>query len=259
MEVFPNIGYKSIGRTSLLHVRGGVSNRPFTIFILTLSSPRPWRCFCESGCTDVQYGVFSTSVEVFLKLITSSRYSSSLLHVRGGVSAHAHDSRTRTQSSPRPWRCFLHGPRVYRRQHVFSTSVEVFPKHRGTIGTHTSLLHVRGGVSTESQLRTKTFASSPRPWRCFRHILHAGEIANVFSTSVEVFLEEEGYRAARAGLLHVRGGVSPAKQFVELPRTSSPRPWRCFLARFCSSWRTGVFSTSVEVFRKAPPPPPPLH
>ncbi len=51
-------------------------------------------------------GVFSTSVEVFLYPILSSLTSSSLLHVRGGVSQNSKIRPALFSSSPRPWRCF---------------------------------------------------------------------------------------------------------------------------------------------------------
>lgn len=59
-------------------------------------------------------------------------------------------------------------------------------------------------------------------------VQRVGPKSYVFSTTVEVFLRLVKARKQPSCLLHVRGGVSPAKQFVELSKN--------------------VFSTSVEVF-----------
>ena len=66
VEVFPS-GRQTKGRnSSLLHVRGGVSEQGSPFHANPASSPRPWRCFSASqGCTG-HPDVFSTSVEVFL-------------------------------------------------------------------------------------------------------------------------------------------------------------------------------------------------
>ena len=70
----------------LLHVRGGVSEEDRRIRCKSMSSPRPWRCFREPHCHGGIKSVFSTSVEVFLLTSTAGFLTSSLLHVRGGVS-----------------------------------------------------------------------------------------------------------------------------------------------------------------------------
>ena len=74
----------------------------------------------------------------------------------------------------------------------------------------------------------------------------------VFSTSVEVFLEQKRVAYRRFCLLHVRGGVSSSVCHGQQNSESSPRPWRCFQVR-CLKFSLGlVFSTSVEVFPQAP-------
>ena len=50
------------------------------------SSPRPWRCFPSRMHQSKIVSVFSTSVEVFPLRWELASSSSSLLHVRGGVS-----------------------------------------------------------------------------------------------------------------------------------------------------------------------------
>ena len=126
VEVFPLTVLIVLKRACLLHVRGGVSKAGSLLESAMRSSPRPWRCFQStlgllSGVT-----VFSTSVEVFLRIGFSLSSASSLLHVRGGVSVNKKKVTARIESSPRPWRCFrgCHGQDPGRQ--VFSTSVEVF-------------------------------------------------------------------------------------------------------------------------------------
>ena len=173
-----------------------------------------------------------------------------LLHVRGGVSPRKHRKRLFRSSSPRPWRCFLHGPRVHRRQHVFSTSVEVFPSSCVAGEGGTCLLHVRGGVSYTVHGFTEDNMSSPRPWRCFLLPALPGKAVPVFSTSVEVFPTRSTTTMMQLSLLHVRGGVSERDARGGTRYTSSPRPWRCFHHGLVHFGTEQVFSTSVEVFPK---------
>ena len=112
---------------------------------------------------------------------------------------------------------------------VFSTSVEVFlPKSRSK-GTVPCLLHVRGGVSLGNFEVGATTGSSPRPWRCFCGPLPYAKSAQVFSTSVEVFLQPSLQYTHELSLLHIRGGVSRSASGLPAVMMSSPRPWRCFL------------------------------
>ena len=233
----------------LLHVRGGVSGKqppnddrspvfstsvevfPFGDVVgsvFGVSSPRPWRCFCQSHDPKARCLVFSTSVEVFLQPGAGARFVSSLLHVRGGVSSRRPNAKRVRLSSPRPWRCFPRQLRSWRNHRVFSTSVEVFLKVPQPRVTCRGLLHVRGGVSRSASGLPAVMMSSPRPWRCFlvgRHL-----------------------RKVDSSLLHVRGGVSEVKGEPDQGSLSSPRPWRCFQDGFERLLGRGVFSTSVEVF-----------
>ena len=195
---------------------------------LRLSSPRPWRCFPAVEVSKCEEKVFSTSVEVFPMPDPKGPSTRCLLHVRGGVSGQ-NRSRSKNQgSSPRPWRCFPHAVRVWRRRLVFSTSVEVF-QHAVTFqNSYRRLLHVRGGVSAKDAARQAVTESSPRPWRCFSTPTRLPHQSKVFSTSVEVFPKTSKTRIVPVSLLPVRGGVSAQKDFVQ---------------ELCK-----VFSTSVEVF-----------
>ena len=152
--------------------------------------------------------VFSTSVEVFLMLMSKSSSCWRLLHVRGGVSIRGNLLTVRALSSPRPWRCFRVLSKFSSKRFVFSTSVEVFPNIEDESEDDTSLLHVRGGVSP---LRRRVLLT-----------------AAVFSTSVEVFPVLLYMEGGRKCLLHVRGGVSLKHCRPSAESVSSPRPWRCF-------------------------------
>ena len=172
--------------------------------------------------------VFSTSVEVFPLTKRLNVSLLGLLHVRGGVSLSIVTDGNFALSSPRPWRCFYPSSLLTKQEVVFSTSVEVFLHAGRDDQRKRGLLHVRGGVSHGPEARAKAGRSSPRPWRCFR----LGKLLvvpwAVFSTSVEVFPAPASYSERRAGLLHVRGGVSSGKVPSAILITSSPRPWRCF-------------------------------
>ena len=152
------------------------------------SSPRPWRCFQSTSAGFDQFGVFSTSVEVFLVPRFSRLCKLGLLHVRGGVSDTPAFANMQAWSSPRPWRCFLNLSSLNHHAVVFSTSVEVFPFLIAKNFFVFSLLHVRGGVSGTPLTGRPLLVSSPRPWRCFLKQPETCLLQVVFSTSVEVFL-----------------------------------------------------------------------
>ena len=148
VEVFPKYRSASLQRWGLLHVRGGVSKEGSTLQYSTRSSPRPWRCFSRQTRRVPKRSVFSTSVEVFLLRGGFQIKTKSLLHVRGGVSFSGVGWVSVRASSPRPWRCFSPRRSLSARAPVFSTSVEVFPCTPSAMVMVSSLLHVRGGVST---------------------------------------------------------------------------------------------------------------
>ena len=212
------------------------------------SSPRPWRCFLNSRNGLKVERVFSTSVEVFLLQSSLLSCLKRLLHVRGGVSIEYTSMLARSQSSPRPWRCFFRHLDLSAATEVFSTSVEVFLAISGAVRLLPLLLHVRGGVSQASRIIGGSSVSSPRPWRCFLSLLSNVNRNGVFSTSVEVFPTSTATASRFWRLLHVRGGVSPGRSRNFVRRVSSPRPWRCFRARARLAHAHAVFSTSVEVF-----------
>src|SRR5690606_12306262 len=111
---------------------------------------------------------------------------------------------------------------------VFPTSVGVFPASAICSSPKMRLPHVRGGVSTEAAGSLPKRQSSPRPWGCFCKDGISCACCSVFPTSVGVFLKRRPMANKRAGLPHVRGGVSDRTHHPETCRGSSPRPWGCF-------------------------------
>ena len=103
--VFPDHQGGIFERSSLPHVRGGVSIRLRLRKISGKSSPRSWGCFsfiCEKfDCVKV----FPTFVGVFLSTHTVDSSNVSLPHVRGGVSHSSIASLMNGWSSPRSWGC----------------------------------------------------------------------------------------------------------------------------------------------------------
>ena len=71
---------------SFLHVCGGVSKLWEKVKGLAQFSPRMWRCFRSGLFSDLICIVFSTYVEVFLRMLESSDLLICFLHVCGGVS-----------------------------------------------------------------------------------------------------------------------------------------------------------------------------
>ncbi len=126
--------------------------------------------------------------------------------------------------------------------------MEVFLIKANYPGVNVRLLHARGGVSTASCALYRLHRSSPRSWRCFPIAQPAARQTRVFSTLVEVFLNDLATRLEQEGLLHARGGVSMVKSKAQNAMTSSPRSWRCFSATPVLTPWAFVFSTLVEVF-----------
>ena len=171
-------------------------------------------------------------MEVFPTRTLAHPIALCLLHVRGGVSERRRNVEHGVQSSPRPWRCFPVCTNTRTITRVFSTSVEVFLPKIQEKAEELRLLHVRGGVSLDGAFYKAGVSSSPRPWRCFLIAVDQTVACQVFSTSVEVFLDSRIESLETVRLLHVRGGVS----------FDGSQLW-------ISNW---VFSTSVEVFLHFP-------
>ena len=119
----------------------------FSLFLLFVSSPRPWGCFLLSNCHVSPGKVFPTPVGVFPCHVHGSFIAVRLPHARGGVSAFAVQAVKREGSSPRPWGCFFLEKYLKSIQDVFPTPVGVFLRGGfGRFGFY-CLPHARGGVS----------------------------------------------------------------------------------------------------------------
>ena len=75
----------------------------------------------------IEGAVFPTPVGVFLTKLFAIRDVVGLPHARGGVSPYFQAPRARSQSSPRPWGCFLVISYRLHLMLVFPTPVGVFP------------------------------------------------------------------------------------------------------------------------------------
>src|SRR5690606_17742307 len=91
---------------------------------------------------------------------------------------------------------------------VFPTCVGVFPGACWVCLLPLGLPHMRGGVSIGRALAAVQERSSPHAWGCFRRAAHLSLERNVFPTCVGVFLAATVSPSTRAGLPHMRGGVS---------------------------------------------------
>ena len=106
--------------------------------------------------------------------------------------------------------------------------MEVFLTITRKILTLQSFLHVRGGVSKVAFIVGTDGTFSLRSWRCFSFSLGRGVRVQVFSTSVEVFLDKWTESSDGLSFLHVRGGVSMPAKVLQGQVWFSPRSWRCF-------------------------------
>ena len=144
---------------AFLHVCGGVSISVFVRCLFTLFSPRMWRCFCRWASRKARHQLFSTYVEVFLRISFITPLSLTFLHVCGGVSKIQRSCMDGFNFSPRMWRCFSAWSRDRLQDMLFSTYVEVFLLHIFEEGKEWTFLHVCGGVSKSSnrQLMSAAF------------------------------------------------------------------------------------------------------
>ena len=90
-----------------------------------------------------------------------------LPHVRGGVSDSCVPVTEEIESSPRAWGCFPLATGGRYAIVVFPTCVGVFLRGYLLDEEKLRLPHVRGGVSSLSQILVSYIGSSPRAWGCF--------------------------------------------------------------------------------------------
>ena len=171
-----------------------------------------------------------------------------LPHARGGVSNGASSTNCTTESSPRPWGCFLYMASAMALSSVFPTPVGVFPRHFHCAYFRSCLPHARGGVSLRKIYITVSTPSSPRTWGCFSAVPVDGQGLAVFPTPVGVFLMLTLTVRNCHSLPHARGGVSSSASTPQFWAVSSPRPWGCFLQGDVPHGLHHVFPTPVGVF-----------
>ena len=107
VEVFLKKTGKNDYAKCFLHASGGVSVLVICITFFLLFSPRQWRCFEALKNLLFIPQVFSTPVEVFLKIAYTKEGKKGFLHASGGVSCGSGSLRNNGEFSPRQWRCFL--------------------------------------------------------------------------------------------------------------------------------------------------------
>ena len=92
--------------------------------------------------------VFSTHVEMFPGQQIIIIRIVCFLHACGDVSSKLRFTQNHKKFSPRMWRCFFLCSLPYSRKEVFSTHVEMFPRHRRLSTAQGCFLHACGDVSS---------------------------------------------------------------------------------------------------------------
>ena len=174
--------------------------------------------------------VFSTCVEVILRLALQESHLSSILHVCGGDPSMLLSGCKNIEYSPRVWRWSSVGLCDSRITCVFSTCVEVIPMVTTALKQAISILHVCGGDPHQSPRSHYQFWYSPRVWRWSLSIVMWSKRLEVFSTCVEVIPITKHSEAVTPSILHVCGG-DPVSTYLAFSWFKySPRMWRwsCF-------------------------------
>ena len=132
VEVILRLVKLCLASWSILHVCGGdpmnSTARSFTI----LYSPRMWRWSCYWSIWWFKECVFSTYVEVILRLVKLCLASWSILHVCGGDPMNSTARSFTILYSPRMWRWSCYWSIWWFKECVFSTYVEVIPRTTST-------------------------------------------------------------------------------------------------------------------------------
>ena len=90
--------------TSILHVCGGDPKLPWFFLSRAPYSPRMWRWSCQRHLSTNPFLVFSTYVEVILRINVVLPESSCILHVCGGDPRESSTDTWMNMYSPRMWR-----------------------------------------------------------------------------------------------------------------------------------------------------------
>ena len=124
--VFPTYTATTLTNGRIPHMRGGVSPTALLHPIRSQYSPHAWGCFHLPRMLRFLLQVFPTCVGVFLSITLQSLISSSIPHMRGGVSIRAYAQRHVNMYSPHAWGCFLKKGARPGEVIVFPTCVGVF-------------------------------------------------------------------------------------------------------------------------------------
>ena len=152
------------------------------------------------------WSVFSTYVEVILKLKHELTILKSILHVCGGDPIISSVFRIYFLYSPRMWRWSLKFALLWRLDDVFSTYVEVIPSNQCWRKNWLRILHVCGGDPITWWTQKISVGYSPRMWRWSQWFNWQRRQERVFSTYVEVIPHSSLKTLPPSSILHVCGG-----------------------------------------------------
>ena len=191
----------------ILHVCGGDPVQMRSLQLHFVYSPRMWRwswqaptihfswcCIlhvCGGDPTSLQvihgdHLVFSTYVEVILRLLWPYWFGVGILHVCGGDPIDTFFGSWLQVYSPRMWRWSHAYDQMAADQAVFSTYVEVIPIIIFCTSNVWCILHVCGGDPHTRLSMSSVCQYSPRMWRWSWSKIYQSARASVFSTYVEV-------------------------------------------------------------------------
>ena len=111
-----------------------------------------------------------------------------------------------------------------------------------------TLLRIRGGISSNGTIYQQKLCSSPHTRRYFHCESHGSYPARLFSAYAEVFPPVEIADTRETTLLRIRGGISVSCCITRTGTSSSPHTRRYFQAKKPMSSRKGLFSAYAEVF-----------
>ena len=206
-----------------------------------------WRWSYMWSAVQFTWSVFSTYVEVILRVAFYGFHQGSILHVCGGDPKLFILFGAISSYSPRMWRWSLFGMNFWPVKYVFSTYVEVILSARLGRLFAICILHVCGGDPYYDSVKALQEQYSPRMWRWSPFVFLIDIIRVVFSTYVEVILEKLLQQRKAFCILHVCGG-DPVCNLPLRPRIQySPRMWRWSSIVPCIVGLLRVFSTYVEV------------
>ena len=247
-EVFPSSCQRRTNSSSLLRIRGGISDSVPIRGCGDGSSPHTRRYFRKPPGLMPKRSLFSAYAEVFPSPITTICRPLALLRIRGGISANpaapappqtllrirggisnlrpAH--RSCNYSSPHTRRYFRYGRGLCLTSRLFSAYAEVFPKETHDEPQPPPLLRIRGGISKHNQLVAPGVSSSPHTRRYFLDWRKVGGAKVLFSAYAEVFPDTNRDEYLEAPLLRIRGGISEVLHEFPHRVDSSPHTRRYF-------------------------------